>query len=158
MFLAGKAGMSKSVSDVLPVLLRQAQRRRAAKSDIVLNVQMRKKVVLLKHHRDRTLGGPVGTDISSVNQNCARLGRFKASYQIEQCRFARAAGPHNGDDRGDGYLEVKLHSGLAIAEGQASEFDRCAAHAFLRVRSASIMSARQTIPRKRAMPAASAVR
>ncbi len=60
-------------------------------SDIFFDRQMRKQRVMLKHQIHRPLVGRKVRHVDAINDNVARIGRFKPGYHPQQSGFAAAA-------------------------------------------------------------------
>ncbi|MCY1239844.1 hypothetical protein D9M72_526610 [compost metagenome] len=127
---------------------------------------MGEEIVVLEDHRDRTLRRCLVGSVLAEDTDLAVVGIFKACDEVKERRLAGTGGAGNGDDAAgsDSAIEVqrgRFETNLDIAQFYGSVGLGHALRPSRRRTSSAVprmVKIRQRSPRKRARPAASAVR
>ncbi len=158
--LSGQTDIVKRSGNVGTIAIVQTQIRRAAQPDIPNHRQVVEQIVLLKHHRDRSACWVEPGHIRSENPNATLIDDLETGDEIEQGRFAGAAGTKQTNDLPFDDFDIDMHRKTArIGETDSIELQCGRFHARFRpIHSAASIKDNVNSASKSAIPAASAVR
>ena len=108
--------------DAIPFLAVEPQCRRDPERDIVEDPHMRKEIVLLEDHRNRTLRDRCARDVAFAEPDLAGHSDLESGDQVDQGRFSRTARPHQRRDLSLGECAVETHLGAVAAIAKAQIF------------------------------------